>query len=299
MRRSRPISDHDDESRKLLAACRVTDGAALTLKRWPTDTTVPGLDKQGGTRALAIATRATAALQGRLVAERLWGVLLILQSMDAGGKDSTVRNVCRGIDPGGLRVTSFKAPSRDEMGQDFLRRSHQDLPARGQIGVFNRSYYEEVLITRLHPELLAAEHLPKPDATEHIWRGRLRDIAAHERYLDRQGILVRKVFLHISKEEQRRRFLRRLERPDKVWKFEAADLAERARWGHYTTAYEEAIGATAAEHAPWYVIPADHKWVARLLVATLLRTTLEAIDPQFPPPGDGVEEARRQLEAEA
>jgi polyphosphate kinase 2 (PPK2 family) len=139
MRRSRPISDHDDESRKLLAACRVTDGAALTLKRWPTDTTVPGLDKQGGTRALAIATRATAALQGRLVAERLWGVLLILQSMDAGGKDSTVRNVCRGIDPGGLRVTSFKAPSRDEMGQDFLRRSHQDLPARGQIGVFNRS----------------------------------------------------------------------------------------------------------------------------------------------------------------
>jgi len=288
MRRSRPISDHDDASRRLLATCRVADTGALALKQWPTDSIIPGLDKPGGARALAVATRATAALQARLVAERRWGVLLILQSMDAGGKDSTIRHVCRGVDPGGLRVASFKAPSRDEMGQDFLRRTDQDLPARGEIGVFNRSYYEEVLITRLHPELLAAEHLPKPDATDHIWRG-----------LDRQGILVRKVFLHISKEEQRRRFLRRLERPDKVWKFEPADLAERARWSHYATAYEEAIGATAAEHAPWYVIPADHKWVARLLVATLLRTTLEAIDPQFPPPADGVEEARRELEAEA
>ena len=231
------------------------------------------------------------------MAERRWGVLIILQSMDAGGKDSTIRHVCRGIDPGGLRVASFKAPSRDEMGEDFLRRTSQALPVRGEIGVFNRSYYEEVLITRLHPELLAAEHLPEPELNDRIWHGRLQDIAAHERYLDRQGILVRKVFLHISKEEQRRRFLRRLDRPDKVWKFDPADLAERALWDKYVTAYEEAIAATSAEHAPWFVIPADHKWVARLLVATLLRTTLEALDPKFPPPGDGVDEAKRKLEA--
>ena len=169
---------------------------------------------------------------------------------------------------------------------------------RGEIGIFNRSYYEEVLITRLHPELLAAEHLPKPDLTDHIWHGRLQDIAAHERYLDRQGIVVRKIFLHISKEGQRRRFLRRLDRPDKVWKFDPADLAERKLWDRYVTAYEEAIAATATEHAPWYVIPADHKWVARLLVATLLRTTLDALDPQFPPPGNGLEEARKRLENE-
>jgi PPK2 family polyphosphate:nucleotide phosphotransferase len=226
----------------------------------------------------------------------------VLQSRDAGGKDSTIRHVFRGIDPAGLRVSSFKTPSRDELGQDFLRRTTQALPARGGIGVFNRSYYEEVLITRLHPELLAAEHLPEPELTDEIWRNRLEDIAAHERYLSRQGIIGLKFFLHISKEEQRRRFLRRLDRADKIWKFDAADLAERALWDRYTTAYEQVIAATAAAHAPWFVIPADHKWVARLLVATALRQTLEALDPHFPQPaGDArqaAEAARRQLEAE-
>jgi PPK2 family polyphosphate:nucleotide phosphotransferase len=289
---------HDEESRRLLANCRISNPGKLALSRHPTDSTISGLDKKAGTRALADTLRATAELQARLMAARRWGVLLVLQSMDAGGKDSTIRHVCKSIDPGGLRVASFKAPSRDEMGQDFLRRTSQALPVRGEIGVFNRSYYEEVLITRLHPELLAAEHLPTPELTDRIWHGRLEDISAHERYLDRQGILVRKVFLHISKEEQRRRFLRRLDRPDKVWKFDPADLAERALWDKYVTAYEEAIAATAADHAPWFIIPADHKWVARLLVATLLRTTLEKLDPQFPPASEGVEEARLKLEAE-
>lgn len=289
--------------RDLLTGCRLNDRTPPGFSQRATDSRIPDLDKASGAKALAAECRALAGLQARLFAERRWGVLLVLQSMDAGGKDSTIRHVFRGIDPGGLRVASFKSPTRDELGQDFLRRTSQALPLRGEIGVFNRSYYEEVLITRLHPELLAAERLPAPDVTERIWHGRLEDIAAHERYLDRQGIVVRKVFLHISREEQRQRFLRRLHRPDKIWKFDPADLSERALWDRYQTAYEQAIAATAAVHAPWDVIPADHKWVARLLVAALMRETLEALDPKFPQAdADGrkvaADEARRKLEAE-
>lgn len=287
----------------LLAACRVGAPGPVHLGHIPTDSGVHGLDKASGKQALAETVQEIAALQARLFAQRRWAVLLILQSMDAGGKDSTIRHIFRGVDPEGVRVTSFKTPSREELGQDFLRRTAQGLPARGEIGVFNRSYYEEVLITRLHPELLAAEHLPKPQMTEQIWQNRLEDIGAHERYLSRQGIMVQKVFLHISRDAQRRRFLRRLSRPDKIWKFEPADIAERALWDRYQADYQRVIAATAAEHAPWFIIPGDHKWVARLLVASLLRDALQALGPQFPQPDaagkQAAEAARRQLEAEA
>lgn len=287
---------------RLLAECCIAKPGPITLGDRPTDRTIAGLDKDSGKTALAVAVKGIAQLQTRLFAEHRWAVLLILQSMDAGGKDSTIRHIFRGVDPEGVRVTSFKTPSREELGQDFLRRTTQGLPVRGEIGVFNRSYYEEVLITRLHPELLAAEHLPKPDRTDQIWHNRLEDIAGHERYLARQGIPVLKVFLHISKDEQRRRFLRRLNREDKIWKFEAADLHERGLWDRYMHAYQQVISATAAEHAPWFVIPADHKWVARLLVAEVVRQSLVKLNPHFPKPDaqarQAADEARRQLEAE-
>ncbi|GAB0119725.1 PPK2 family polyphosphate kinase [Acidisoma sp. 7E03] len=268
----------------LLERSMVTEPGKIHLKDWPTACGIDGLDKKSGQAALQREVAALARLQQRLFAAKRWGMLVILQSMDAGGKDSTIRHIFRGIDPEGVRVTSFKQPSREELGQDFLRRTSQGLPLRGEIAVFNRSYYEEVLITRLHPELLAAEHLPKPERTEEIWQHRLEDIAGHERYLGRQGLPVLKFFLHISKDEQRRRFLRRINRPDKLWKFDASDMSERALWDRYAHAYEQVIGRTAAPHAPWFVIPADHKWVARLLVAHALRQALLRIDPHFPKP---------------
>lgn len=286
----------------LLTQCMVAEPGKLRLRDRPTDARIAGLDKASGRDALKREVDAIAALQQRLFAAKRWGLLMILQSMDAGGKDSSIRQIFRGIDPEGVRVTSFKSPSRDELGQDFLRRTHQGLPVRGEISVFNRSYYEEVLITRLHPELLAAEHLPKPELTDQIWQHRLEDIGAHERYLSRQGMPVLKFFLHISKEEQRQRFLRRLNRPDKIWKFDAADIAERALWDKYIHAYEQVIGATAAPYAPWFVIPADHKWVARLLMAHALRRALEKLDPHFPKPRaealKAAEAAKQTLEAE-
>jgi PPK2 family polyphosphate:nucleotide phosphotransferase len=287
---------------QLLTASMVAEPGKIRLDDWPTDRRVAGLDKKSGRAALAQEVTAIAALQQRLFAEKRWALLVILQSMDAGGKDSSIRHIFRGMDPEGLRVASFKAPSREELGQDFLRRAQQRLPVRGEIGVFNRSYYEEVLITRLHPEMLAAENLPKPELTDQLWQDRLDDIAAYERYLSRQGMPVLKFFLHISKKEQRLRFLRRLRRPDKIWKFDAADMAERALWDKYDHTYAQVIEHTAAPHAPWFVIPADHKWVGRLLMAHALRRALEKLDPQFPKPSADAQkaaaEARKQLEAE-
>lgn len=286
----------------LLRRSMITAPEKIHLKDWPTDSPVAAPDKTSSRRALAREVTAIAALQQRLFAAKRWAVLVILQSMDAGGKDSTIRHIFRGIDPEGLRVTSFKQPSREELGQDFLRRTNQGLPVRGEIAVFNRSYYEEVLITRLHPEMLAAEHLPKPEMTEQIWRNRLEDITGHERYLSRQGMPVLKFFLNISKEEQARRFLRRINHPEKLWKFDPADMSERALWEKYIHAYEQVIGATAASYAPWFVIPANDKWIARLLVARTLRRALEKLDPHFPKPSAEARaqaaEAKRLLEAE-
>ncbi|MCB8879824.1 polyphosphate kinase 2 family protein [Acidisoma cellulosilytica] len=286
----------------LLTRCMVAEPGKIHLDDYPTDSRVTGLDKTSGKDALRREVEAIAALQQRLFAAKRWAMLMILQSMDAGGKDSSIRRIFSGIDPEGVRVTSFKAPSREELGQDFLRRTQQGLPVRGEISVFNRSYYEEVLITRLHPEMLAAQQLPKPELTDQIWRHRLEDIAGHERYLGRQGMPVLKFFLHMSKEEQRQRFLRRLNRPDKIWKFDAADISERKLWDKYAHAYGEVFSATAAPHAPWFIIPADHKWVARLLMAHALRRALEKLDPHFPKPQaealKAAEAAKASLEAE-
>jgi len=221
-------------------------------------------------------------LQEVLYAQDRWGVLLILQAMDTAGKDGAIEHVMSGVNPQGCRVVSFKRPSAEELDHDYLWRAVRELPARGDIGIFNRSHYEEVLVVRVHPEVLASEKLPPSQVTSNIWDQRFEDINAFEKYLSRNGYVIRKVFLHISKEEQRKRLLARLDSPEKLWKFEEGDLAERALWKQYMTAYEEAIRATSTKHAPWYVIPADHKWFARLAVANVLIDALESLDLSYP-----------------
>jgi PPK2 family polyphosphate:nucleotide phosphotransferase len=221
-------------------------------------------------------------MQARLYAQNQWAVLVIFQAMDAAGKDSTIKHVMSGVNPQGCQVYSFKAPSAQELNHDFLWRTNRCLPERGRIGIFNRSYYEETLVARVHPEILARENLPLPLVTKHIWRQRFEDINALERYLTRNGVVVLKFYLHLSKEEQRRRFLSRLEEPEKHWKFSEADLRERRLWGAYSQAYQELIRQTATGHAPWYVVPADHKWFTRCVVAEILAATLESLDLQYP-----------------
>lgn len=221
-------------------------------------------------------------LQEKLYAADRQGVLLIFQAMDAAGKDGTIKHVMSGINPQGCQVTSFKAPSSLELNHDYLWRSQVAAPERGRIGIFNRSYYEEVLVTRVHPEVLAREKLPPALVTKNLWKERFQDIAAYERYLSRNGIVVRKFFLHLSKKEQKKRFLARLDTPKKHWKFSASDLAERERWDDYQDAYEEMIRHTATKEAPWYVVPADNKWFTRLVVAAAVVETLQSLDLQFP-----------------
>ena len=223
-----------------------------------------------------------AALQERLYAEDRWAVLIVLQAMDAAGKDSTIEHVMSGVNPQGCEVTSFKQPSLQELHHDYLWRAHVRVPECGRIGIFNRSYYEEVLVVRVHPELLESQRLPARVKSARLFEQRYDDINAFERYLDRNGIVVRKFFLHISRDEQRRRFLDRLDRKEKEWKFSFADVEERKRWDDYQSAYEDMIRATATPHAPWYVVPADHKWYARLVVASAIVETLESLDLKFP-----------------
>ena len=221
-------------------------------------------------------------LQEVLYAQDRWGVLLVLQAMDTAGKDGAIEHVMSGVNPQGCRVVSFKRPSAEELDHDYLWRVVRELPGRGEIGIFNRSHYEEVLVVRVHPEALASEKLPAQLVTPRIWAERYDDINAFEHYLSRNGYVIRKVFLHISKEEQRKRLLARLDNPDKLWKFEEGDLAERALWKQYLRAYEDAIRATSTKHAPWYVIPGDHKWFARLAVAHVLIEALESLKLSFP-----------------
>jgi PPK2 family polyphosphate:nucleotide phosphotransferase len=223
-----------------------------------------------------------AELQGKLYAENRWGVLLIFQAMDAAGKDSAIKHVMSGINPQGCQVYSFKTPSAEELDHDFLWRTSRCLPERGRIGIFNRSYYEEVLVVRVHPELLESQGIPEPLVGKRIWAERFEDIAGFERYLYRNGFAVRKFFLYVSKAEQRRRFLERLDEPQKNWKFAPADVRERAHWDEYMRAYEDMIRHTAAPHAPWYVVPADHKWFTRLVVAAAIVDALEDLDLHFP-----------------
>jgi PPK2 family polyphosphate:nucleotide phosphotransferase len=221
-------------------------------------------------------------LQERLYAQDRWALLLIFQGMDAAGKDSAIKHVMSGVNPQGCDVDSFKAPSHEEIDHDFLWRAHKVCPERGKIGIFNRSYYEETLVVRVHPRLLEAERLPDTLVSKHIWAERFEDINAHERYLARNGVVVRKFFLHLSKEEQQRRFLARLDDPTKNWKFSLDDVKERESWDDYQRAYEDMVRHTATKHAPWYVAPADHKWYTHLVVAAGIIDALDELDLQFP-----------------
>jgi len=221
-------------------------------------------------------------LQSKLYAQDRWALLLIFQGMDAGGKDGTIKHVMSGVNPEGCQVYSFKTPSATELQHDFLWRTTQHLPERGHIGIFNRSYYEEVLVVRVHSEVLKNENLPPSLVTKNIWDERFEDIHCFERYLARNGTVVRKFFLHLSKKEQKRRFLARLDEPGKNWKFSAADIHEREYWDDYQKAYEEMIRNTATKHAPWYVVPADNKWFTHLVVAAAIVETLEELGPSFP-----------------
>jgi len=225
-----------------------------------------------------------AELQNMLYAQDRWALLVMFQAMDAAGKDSAIKHVMSGVNPQGCQVYSFKPPSAEELDHDYLWRASKVLPRRGQIGIYNRSYYEEVLVVRLHDELLRSERLPSPLVTKHIWKERFEDISRFERYLTHQGLVVRKFFLNVSKEEQKRRFIERLKEPEKNWKLSPSDVRERERWDDYMNAYEDMIAHTATEYAPWYVVPADNKWFTRVVVAEVIVDTLEKLKLSYPKP---------------
>jgi PPK2 family polyphosphate:nucleotide phosphotransferase len=259
--------------------------------------------KKDGRELLQTGIALLAEYQSKLAAEQSHGVLVCLQSLDAGGKDGTIRHVMSGVNPQGVRVSGFKVPSAEELDHDYLWRYARRLPARGEIGIFNRSHYEEVLVVRVHPEVLARQKLPKRGHDKGLWDRRFREINTWEKYLVDNGIAVVKIFLNLSKEEQRTRFLKRLDVPERNWKFSAADARERQRWDEYQIAFSRMLSATSTKHAPWYVVPADHKWFARICVGAVLAQTLIEIDPQYPRVDEVVlrdlAAARRELEAEA
>jgi PPK2 family polyphosphate:nucleotide phosphotransferase len=269
---------------KLIRRYRVTDGDAFRLRDVdPGDTA--GLSAEDRPRAqveLRQGIEELVRLQDLLYAQDRWALLAIFQAMDAAGKDSAIKHVMSGVNPAGCQVASFKAPSPQELDHDYLWRCQRELPERGRIGIFNRSYYEEVLVVRVHPELLGHEKLAPVLLEGNLWKRRYEDIRSFERHLARNGTIVLKFFLHVSRAEQRRRFLARLEDPTKHWKFSAGDLVERARWKRYMVAYEEMIRATASERAPWYVVPADHKWFTRIVVAAAMVDALAALHLSYP-----------------
>ena len=258
--------------------------------------------KEAAKKHVRAAVEKMGALQEKLYADDRHALLLIFQAMDAAGKDSAIEHVMSGVNPQGCQVYSFKQPSSEELDHDFLWRTNKCLPERGRIGIFNRSYYEEVLVVRVHPEILAKQRLPPSVVGKDIWKQRFEDINGMERYLSRQGTVIRKFFLHVSRKEQRRRFLARLDTPEKNWKFSAADLKERDFWKHYMLAYEEMIAATSTKHAPWYVIPADNKWYTRMLISDIVVDTLRGMKLSFPelPKADkaALDVARKALESE-
>ena len=265
------------------------------------DRSVKKRKKQAG-KILEDSVEELAELQELLYASDTWSVLDVFQALDAAGKDGAIKHVMSGVNPQGVEVTSFKEPSSEDLDHTFLWRCMKKIPERGRIGIFNRSYYEEVLIVRVHPELLEAQRIPNVHAEDETWRDRFDDINAFEKHLARNGTKITKFFLHVSKEEQKNRFLDRINRPDKHWKFTGADITERQYFDDYTKAYEEMIAATSTEYAPWYVIPADNKWVSRAAVATILAGTIEKLDLNWPAVTDKqkqeIESARKKLEAE-
>jgi PPK2 family polyphosphate:nucleotide phosphotransferase len=290
------------KSRRLAAPYRITSGRHFRLKDIdPDDSGSLGQeDKPAAIEALRSGVDALAALQERLFAQDQWALLLVFQAIDAAGKDSAIKHVMSGVNPQGCEVHSFKAPSSEDLDHDYLWRTTRALPERGRIGIFNRSYYEELVVVRVHRELLDKQKLPSSLVTKDIWEDRAEDICNFERYLARNGVVTVKFFLHVSKKEQRKRFLERLERPEKNWKFAMGDLEERERWNDYQRAYEDAIAMTATKHAPWYVVPADRKWFTRLVVAAAVIDALASLDLQFPEVGKAqrreLARARRILE---
>src|SRR5271157_6357040 len=281
---------------KLLKRYRIEEGKQFRLKDHdPADT--HGLEselKPQAKQLLADGVKELSRLQDILAAQDRWGLLLIFQAMDAAGKDGTIKHVMSGVNPQGVDVRSFKAPSTEELHHGYLWRTMKATPERGHIGIFNRSYYEEVLVVRVHPEILKSQKAPESLMGNNIWEQRFEDIRCFERHMARSGTVIRKFFLHVSKKEQKRRFLARLEEPEKNWKFSAADIRERGYWDDYQKAYEDMIANTASEHAPWYVVPADNKWFTRLVVSTVIVATLESLDLAYPKV-DGAK--RKELEA--
>ena len=266
---------------------RVDHGKKFRLKDFdPSDTLqFDDEDKPRAKEALASGIEVLAELQDRLYAQDKWALLLIFQAMDAAGKDGAIKHVMSGVNPQGCQVYSFKAPSAEELDHDYMWRCLKVLPNRGHIGIFNRSYYEDVLIVRVHPELLAKQKLPDKLVTKHIWKERFEDIRNIETYLSRNGVVVRKFFLNISRKEQKRRFLERIDNPEKNWKFSASDSAEREHWDDYMEAYEDMICHTATPEAPWYIVPADNKWFTRVVVAAAIIQTLDSLHLKYPEVG--------------
>jgi len=278
-----PSKDILERVRKFTEPFTVTSGKHFRLKDIdPGDTLGLDLDKKEAAELLDRGVRWLADEQNKLYAYDRYSLLLVFQAMDAAGKDSTIRHVMSGVNPQGCQVFSFKQPSSEDLEHDFMWRYVKRLPERGRIGIFNRSYYEEVLVVRVHQAILERQKLPPTLVTKRIWEERLADIAHFEEYLSRQGTIVLKFFLHVSKKEQKKRFLDRLDEAEKHWKFSPADIRERGHWNEYMEAFEEAIRATASKHAPWYVVPADHKWFTRLVVGAAIVEAVEKLDLRYP-----------------
>lgn len=269
------------QAREFAERYRIDNGKEFRLKSVNSDDT-GDLTKEGAAVELERGIERLRKEQEKLYAQDRWALLLIFQAMDAAGKDSAIKHVMSGINPQGCQVFSFKNPSAEELDHDFLWRTSRCLPERGRIGIFNRSYYEEMLVVRVHRELLERQKLPPRLVTEHVWKERFEDVNAFERYLARNGVAVRKFFLHVSKDEQKKRFLERIDNPDKNWKFTMDDVRERDHWDDYMAAYEDMIRHTSTDHAPWYVVPADNKWFTRLVVSTAIIDALNELDLAYP-----------------
>lgn len=277
----KPSRSHAQELDRYITPFRYDGSAKFHLRDHKTNEK-GDLDKETAQAILEANKKRLIEFQEKLYAHDRWSLLIVFQAMDAGGKDSAIKAIFEGINPQGCEVTAFKAPSSKELEHDFLWRHVVALPERGHIGIFNRSHYEECLVTRVHPEILAKEKLPQKLLTKNIWKERFEDISAFERYLCRNGTLVLKFFLNVSKEEQRERFLDRLEIPSKQWKFSMGDIKERALWPRYQAVYQDIVRHTATPHAPWYVVPADHKWFARVVIGSVINAALEKLDLRFP-----------------
>jgi PPK2 family polyphosphate:nucleotide phosphotransferase len=289
-RKDRPLKKLSEKKRlrriaELVEPFRVTSGKRFRLRDYDPGDTRGVASKEEAQQYLKRGVELLAGMQDKLYAQDQWGVLLIFQAMDAAGKDGAIKHVMSGINPQGCQVFAFKAPTTEELDHDFLWRTSKSLPERGRIGIFNRSYYEEVLVVRVHPQILGKQKLPRSLVSKQVWDERYEDIRAFERYFSRQGFVVLKFFLNVSKKAQRERFLERLEKPEKNWKFSLADAQERQHWKAYMDAYQDAIRATATEHAPWYVVPADKKWFARVVVAGALYEALAKLRLRYPDVG--------------